>query len=152
MTPTKNTKILKLNRTSNKLFIFIHPISCSSWIKYITLQKSWEIRRWKVCLLNLESCKYVSIFRKTSDVDADLAKYNIDEFYGIELEEQHIKPIPKEDKLAHLPFSSERKFIRRWCILYLNFCIMLSASSFIFCKALWYRPVIIIRPNHVDAG
>ena len=117
-------------------------------MKCITFQKGWEIRRWKVCLLNLESC--VLIFRKTSDVDADLAKYNIDEFYGIELEEQHIKPIPKEDKLAHLPFSSERKFIRWWCILYLNFCIMLSAFSFIFCKALWYRP--IIRPNHADAG
>ena len=38
-----------------------------------------------------------------------MKRYNIDEFYGIELEEQHIKAPSADDKFSHLPFELKSK-------------------------------------------
>ena len=46
-----------------------------------------------------------------SDVDREMKRYNIDEFYGIELEEQHIKAPSADDKFSHLPFELKSKYI-----------------------------------------
>ena len=45
------------------------------------------------------------IFKFFREVDREMKRYNVDEFYGIELVEQHIKPRSEEEDLAHLPFA-----------------------------------------------